>query len=123
MEQMTMQMTMQIKTTKLFSSPQEGLQERRHGMHQHGSSIQLLLATYLYVAAHDRRPAPRVSVPRESESQAAQMGNGADNLTPILLEPGQSKAVLSVHCRRLVDQSLFASFATVHVISDHPDAA
>lgn len=81
--------------------------------------------TYLYVAAHDRRPAPRVSVPRESESesQAAQMGNGADNLTPILLEPGQSKAVLSVHCRRLVDQSLFASFATVHVISDHPDAA
>lgn len=77
----------------------------------------------LYVAAHDRRPAPRVSVPRESESQAAQMGNGADNLTPILLEPGQSKAVLSVHCRRLVDESLFASFATVHVISDHPDAA
>lgn len=120
-----MQMTMQIKTTKLFSSPQEGLQERRHGMHQHGSSIQLLLATYLYVAAHDRRPAPRVSVPRESESesQAAQMGNGADNLTPILLEPGQSKAVLSVHRRRLVDESLFASFATVHVISDHPDAA
>lgn len=54
---------------------------------------------------------------------AAQMGNGADNLTPILLEPGQSKAVLSVHCRRLVDESLFASFATVHVISDHPDAA
>lgn len=90
-----MQMTMQIKTTKLFSSPQEGLQERRHGMHQHGSSIQLLLATYLYVAAHDRRPAPRVSVPRESESQAAQMGNGADNLTPILLEPGQSKALLA----------------------------
>lgn len=120
-----MQMTMQIKTTKLFSSPQEGLQERRHGMHQHGSSIQLLLATYLYVAAHDRRPAPRVSVPRESESesQAAQMGNGADNLTPILLEPGQSKAVLSVHHCRLVDESLFASFATVHVISDHPDAA
>lgn len=123
MEQMTMQMTMQIKTTRLFSSPQEGLQERRHGMHQHGSSIQLLLATYLYVAAHDRRPAPCVSVPRESESRPAQMGNGADNLTEILLEPGQSKAVLSVHCRRLVDQSLFASFATVHVISDHPDAA
>lgn len=65
----------------------------------------------------------RVSVPRESESQAAQMGNGADNLTPILLEPGQSKAVLSVHRRRLVNESLFASFATVHVISDHPDAA
>lgn len=78
---------------------------------------------YLYVAAHDRRPAPRVSVPRESESQAAQMGNGADNLTPILLEPGQSKAVLSVHHCRLVDESLFAFFATVHVISDHPDAA